>query len=329
MEKPSKEEIKEVLKGIKDLDFNRVKEKSFNYEEKQAEKKFYESIKNCVPLEKYKNIVKYIKLIHNGNTKINSVIIEGETGLGKSTLVKAILKEIKINFVFYNSYSTPLSFYKNVYLNRDKTLLLDDIEGLFKDRKGISILKALLNTDEVKFIRYDSTSEKLDVPSEFIFNGKMIILSNDIHKHIDDALISRGIYRKVNFTFKEILDIAKSIIKFHHKNLKEKEVKEILNFIKENADVTTINFNFRTINKIVDFYKFDKQNWRELALEEIPKDEELVIIIKLMRKNIPVSIQIKQFIEETGKSRATYFRLKKKLKVSKSHSIKNAIKFLV
>lgn len=312
-----KEEIKEELeKASEDIDIKR----DLNGLENNAEEEFYNNIKGYVEIEKFRNIRNYLDIVLNNNI-FNGLIIEGETGIGKSTIIKSILKEKKRKFIYLNSYSTPLAFYKEVYRNRNSIILLDDLEGLYKDVKGISILRALLNTDMVRFIRYETTSSKLDVPNKFIFKGKIIILANNIRDKLNNATINRTIHRSISLTFQEKIDLMEKIIRFNYPELIDEKVKQIIEFIKKNADETIKNFTFRTIEKIVEYHLHTKY-WKELAFEELERDEDLVLIKKTIEDNKIVINQVRYFIDETGKSRATFFRLKKKLqkslKVSKS-----------
>ena len=320
----NKEELKKALtEASKNINLKQ-EDKDFKTEEQQAEKDFYNSIKNCVRLEKYKNILKYIDLITKRNTKINCIVVDGSQGIGKSTVIKSILKEQNIEFTYLNSYSTALSLYINAYHNRNKVLLLDDLNGIFSDKKGLSILRALINTEESKFINYQSTSEKLTVPDKFIFKGKIIILCNDILEHIDESLLSRTIYRTVNFSHQEKLNLMKEIIRFNYKDLNEKQIDEITLFITENTDETTRNFSFRTINKIVDFYLNFDDCWKELALEELVVDEELSLVKKIISRYKTTKEQVLEYTKVVGKSRASFFRTKKKL-VSRYHRYQEGV----
>jgi len=311
-----KQQLEEQAKSIN------IKEQEFLDLEKSAEKKFLKDIKGYVNHKKYENIKEYIKIITNPKSRINCLILKSEQGLGKTTIVKNILKELKKDILYINSYSTALSFYKLVYHNRFKHIVLDDVYGLYSDEKGIAIIRALTNTEKVRYIKYESTSDKLDVPSSFIFEGSVIILTNKITPEMDNSLLGRAIYREIKFSLSEKLEFMEKIAKFHY-NLKENELKEIMDFIRENVDETTKNFTFRSVLKIIEFYKNNKDNWKKLGLEELEKDDMLVLVKELIETYYTAERQVEEFVKLTGKSRRTFFRLKKKL-VPKCHSVKNA-----
>lgn len=288
-----------------------IKEKNFIDLEKSATDKFLENIGNYVPHKRYENIKSYLKIITNDDSKVNCLIIDGEQGTGKTTITKSILKDLKKDILYLNSYTTGLAFYKSVYSNKYKTIILDDIFGLYSDEKGISILRALVNTEKVRYVKYQSTSEKLDVPSSFVFEGSVIILTNKITLEMDNSLLGRAIYRKIYFTLKEKFDFMEKIAKFHYKEFSKNELKEIMDFIRTNVDETTNNFSFRSVIKIIEFYKHDRKKWKELGIEELEKDEELIFIKEIM--NLPIEERNKRWLEENGRSIRTLQRKIKEL----------------
>ena len=321
MEKIDLNELKGVLEETaKSIN---IKSQDFINLEKSATDKFMKEIKDFVPHRNYKNLLEYLKIITNSETKINLLVVVGEMGIGKSSVIKSMLKGLKKDFIYLNSFSTALSFYKIVYENRYKHIILDDLTGIFEDSKGISILRALTNTETTRYINYQSTSEKLDVPSSFIFEGSITILTNKITLEMDKSLLGRAITREVRFTLNEKLEFMESIIKFNYNKLNKKELKEITDFIKENVDNTTKNFSFRSMIKIVEFYNHNKKLWKELGIEELEVDEELVFIKGII--NLTIEKRNKKWADETGKTIRTLQRKIKELnQTTKRHNDRNA-----
>ena len=283
-----------------------LKKTEFLELENSADDKFMNDIKGYVPHPKYEGIREYVSVITNPDSRVNSFVLKSEQGLGKTTIIKNILtKELKKEILYVNSYTTALSFYKLVYYNRYKVIILDDVFGLYSDEKGIAILRALTNTEKVRYIKYDSTSDKLDVPTSFIFEGSVIILTNKITPEMDNSLLGRAIFREINFSLQEKIEFMGKIAKFHYEKEVEK-IDEVIDFVKKNVDDTTKNFSFRTIIKIIEFYKRSKDKWKQLALEELEKDEELIFVKSIMNK--PVESRNKEWLEEKGKSIRTLQR---------------------
>jgi len=308
MKKEELNELKSNLeKASKDVN---IKRKEFSQIEENAEDKFEENIKGFVFNEKYENIEPYLKIITDLNTRINCFVLKGEQGIGKSTIIKNLMKNLNKDFAYLNSYTTSLAFYKFLYYNRHKHIILDDVFGLYESEKGISILRAVTNTEKVRYVKYESTSDKLDVPSSFLFEGSITILTNKITDKMDKSLLDRAIFRSVNFSLKEKKEFIDKIIEFNYPQIDN--TKEIIEFIKNNVNDTTKNFSFRSVLRICEFYIHNKEKWKELSEEEIKQDEELVFVKEIM--SYSTKLRNQKWIEETGLSVRTLRRRIKELK---------------
>src|SRR5262245_41013183 len=66
--------------------------------------------------------------------------------------------------------ATPLGIYLEAYQHRHQPLVLDDVDGLYADRSGIRLLKALCQSEPTKILSWHSTTPVLkrqEVPSRF------------------------------------------------------------------------------------------------------------------------------------------------------------------
>jgi len=171
--------------------------------------------------------------------------------------------------------------------------------------KGI-LLSALWSATGVRVVNYKSTSEKLDAPKSFVFNGKIIVICNDFPQELE-TLKSRCLYYVVKFNYYQKIRIIYEICKV------EGIPKEIADFIKENTDPTTENLNFRLPIKIYEIYKNHK-DWKKLAKGQLEENEIMRVIRELLEEDISQKKRVEKFIEKTGHSRATYYRYWKKLR---------------
>lgn len=301
-----KQGLEKASNSVTDVD------KDLEGQEKNAEETFMSNIKGYVNHKNYENLEPYIEIITGEDTKINCLVIKGQQGLGKSTTIKSLMKKKDLGIHYINSFTTPLAFYKEVYNNRHKHLILDDTVGLYRSEKGISILRALTNTEKERYIRYESTSDKLDVPSSFIFSKSITILTNKITDKMDKSLLDRAIYRKLNFTLKEKINFMKDIIAFNYKDLEKEEITKIVNYIQKKVDETTQNFTFRSVLRVVEFYIHQNDKWKKLTDEELIKDEELVFVKEIM--DMPTEQRNKLWRDETGKSVRTLQRKIREIK---------------
>jgi len=265
---------------------------------------------------------------------IHGLILQGEAGIGKSHLVLQTLSEDKLKMVdesnegdfnILTGYATPLELYMFLYANRENRILVfDDIMKLFENElsKGI-LLSALWNPSGKRIVNYFSTTEKLTVPKTFEFNSKIIWCVNQLPTELQN-IKSRCYFFEMAFNYKEKLNIMYEIAKIRGIPF------EIIDFIKDNTNEAYENIDFRLPTKIFDIYKNHATNWKTLGTSLLKPDEDLQMVRELLSKSITVNEAVLEFITETGKSRATFFRYKKELiehiKISKSQGISIEVK---
>jgi len=245
----------------------------------------------------------------------------GEGGLGKTILT---INSVKQNFKpdeweYSNGYTTPLALYEFLYLNRNKkVIIIDDVEGIFNNKLALSILKGVLWESEGKRIcQYSSKSEKATMPEKFVMKSKVIILSNSIPRENDvstRATLTRVIIYKMNLTFQQKIEICKRFIV--KENISEEIRKKVISIIDNKISEATKDFNFRTLRKLIAFVKYDSSKAEKLFEATTETDEDKEAFLQVIKLTDVVNSQIKLFIEKTGKSRATFFRIKKSIKVS-------------
>lgn len=251
--------------------------------------------------------------------RLNSTLLISEGGLGKSyhtlNTVKKHLKQKQ--WKYYSGHISPLRLYTILYKNQTKIIILDDIEQLLQSEVSVGILKsALWEVNGKRTVCYETTSNKADdLPERFNFKGGMVILCNKIPNQNDPvikALKSRTAYLNIQLTYKQKINIIANILK-HRTDLKPSEKNKILQNIKQHSTPAT-KLNIRTLEKYISYYKYDKEIADELLEATTEEDEEQLLILKMMKKGYKTKKQVKKWKKKTGKSRASYFRTKKKLK---------------
>ena len=93
-----------------------------------------------------------------------------------------------------------------------------------------------------------------------------------------------------------------------------KEKNKCISILKNETSVITEDVNFRLLNKIISFVKIEFNNSVTLFNSTICKNEDKELINKLMLEFNTIELQAKKFMDLTGKSRRTFFRLKKQMK---------------
>ena len=257
----------------------------------------------------------------------NGLVFFGEGGIGKTVLaITAIRNALKpTEWEYSNGYTTPLSLYEFLYLNRNKkVILIDDVEGLFNNRLSVSILKgALWDSDGKRIVQYSSKSEKASMPQKFVMKAKIIILCNYIPKERDAttrAMLTRTIPYKIAFTFKQKMRICKEFLQ-RDKTINVTNKKFIIKLLDENVSEATKDFNFRTLRKLIAFVHYDRKKAEELFQATTHNDELREAYIRASSATNVVNVQIEIFKNLTGQSRAQYFRVKREMR-TQSQSLK-------
>jgi hypothetical protein len=75
-----------------------------------------------------------------------------------------------------------LGIYLEAYAHRHHPLVLDDIDGLYADRGGIRLLKALCQSEPIKTLSWHTATPILrrrEVPSHFTTSSRVALIGND------------------------------------------------------------------------------------------------------------------------------------------------------
>ena len=291
-------------------------QKYFRDIEREARAKEEEALSTILK-SKNRNIDKYyyelkelMKTLVNGN--INGLLVLGEAGLGKTYQVNKMLQELGKkygeDYAVLSSYATPLEFYQFLYHNSEKVIVLDDLLKLLDNdiAKGI-LLSALwsISPDTPRIVNYNSSTSKLDVPTQFEFKGKIIWCLNKIPNELA-PLLSRIFKYEMKFTYSQKLNLIASLCS----NIGIPD--EVFNFIKENTDISTPNLNLR-LPIIINELRNTTKSWKKIARKQIEQNPALMLVKDLQDLAISEKERASRFIEETGMSRRTYFRYRSKL----------------
>ena len=246
--------------------------------------------------------------------------LQGEGGVGKTVLV---LGEVRAALTpeewgYKNGYTTPLALYQTLYEHRDrKVLILDDVEGVFTSERALSVLKAALwEVDGARLVQWDSKSDKMDgLPSQFFMRAKLIILCNRI-PHSDDlsmrALLSRTISYEVAFSYQQKLSLCWRFLNREH-SLTDEQRSAVWRLLQECTNVATRDFNFRTLRRAIAFVRYDVGKAEALFRATLAVDEHREAYLAALKEAVRVADQVRIFTSLTGKSRATFFRVKREM----------------
>lgn len=220
------------------------------------------------------------------NNKVRLIVCSGTAGVGKShTVMERLQGEHKrgnINLFTIEGDTTPVHMYMKLYEARHKysVLVIDDADSILKTRVGLEMMKHATESNR-RVVQYNKQSTLLkhkNIPNEFEFNGKVIILSNinfaeemknrTLGEHYT-AVLSRGTY--VDLVFDNRTDVVAYIEyvlqktrMLQHQGITMREEKEIIAFMRENIN-DLITLTLRTPTMIGSILLNDENNWKENA----------------------------------------------------------------
>lgn len=125
---------------------------------------------------------------------LNLLILCGAPGLGKSQCLRNALGK---RACWIDGNATAFGIYLEAYERRHEPIVLDDVDGLYRDRNGVRLLKALCQTEPLKSLSWQTDAQTLarrDIPRQFTTSSRVAIIANEWHTLNADvaALEDRG-----------------------------------------------------------------------------------------------------------------------------------------
>lgn len=219
---------------------------------------------------------------------VNSLIVAGAPGLGKSYTVNKVLSKInagEYGYVFHRGYIRATHLFRLLWENRNpgQTIVIDDCDSIFSDETALNLLKAALEMKPTRRIGWGSEKEFTDedgevIPRYFDFEGSVIFLTNlAFHDMIEagtkyaphlSALESRSLVLDLGIkTKKEYLIKIRQTVEsgmLRDKGISKTEEEEIMNFVEANVD-NLRELSLRMVEKIAALYLLNEDNWEKLA----------------------------------------------------------------
>ncbi len=271
----------------------------------------------------------FIKTLMNSDS-FHALIVNSLPGWGKSTTIDLALSELGIKAVIVGSYATPLHIYNTFCQNPHSVIVLDDCACLFSDSKTMAILKAATWQSSgsnpsagvsIRRIAWGSTSDKVEHP--FVdFSGKVIVLTNVVPSGKEtEAFLSRCLSYRISLNkenVKEMLLSAANSAGYFPKPVLAQEVVRFL--VSQPTTIDLMKMNLRTIKMGYDLAETHPEMWRELLVHLLPRSGEPTSIAEeILKSDIPVKAQVEQFLASTGKSRRSFYNLKKQLGLTRKY----------
>jgi hypothetical protein len=221
-------------------------------------------------IERFEFIRQFVRLLAKG--AINSFVLTGSGGIGKTTAVMKTLSALGLqedlpgedgDFMVIRGFSTPRALYDTLYQFKNKILILDDADAIFKDPIGANLIKAALDDKPVRVLNWSTARESdSETPTRFVYTGKMIFISNLSINQFPQAIISRSQKVDVSLDNAEKLEIIAEVFKdIDHA---ENEKQDVLDFVRENADAAK-DLNIRSVVSLLTLRQEFGAKWARIA----------------------------------------------------------------
>ena len=210
--------------------------------------------------ERFDFLTHFVKMV--AKKKINSLVISGPGGLGKTHTVVETLKsngltedtigEIDGDFIMIKGFTTAKALYRLLWVNNGKVIVFDDCDSAHKDPIAANLLKGALDSSDRRIISWNAEfSESEEMPNRFEFFGRVVFISNVSMDKIPQALISRSMRVSLDMTSDEKLERIAAIIDQANfmPNLERDVKRAALKMLKSLKDKCT-DLNIRTVMQL-------------------------------------------------------------------------------
>lgn len=204
-------------------------------------------------------------LVVDGTTP--SLIVTGEGGLGKTYSIMQTIKDKYLDesdYIVFKGYSTARGLYNALYDNNGKVIVFDDCDSILNDKVAVNILKSALDSYEKREISWMAKMNKNDeYPSQFLFTGQIIFISNKNMDSIDDAILSRSLTVDLSMTPDEKIERMGYILPNILPELPDDVKSDALCYLSEKRNELQLNIRSLIItSKLRTAYP---DNWKDLA----------------------------------------------------------------
>lgn len=259
--------------------------------------------------------------------ELGLVLLIGRHGTGKSEGVKRTLGMLSASDgtasmagsdpLYVEGHMQPYGLYRHLWEYRGHPIVLDDLDKLYADADCVRLLKPLCNTERTKRISWltNLTLSANDVPASFTTTSNVVLIANEwrtVNPNVQ-ALEDRAI----------ILHFAPSNAEIHRRVGAWFQDGEVYRFIARMIPWIA-SLSMRHYCKASQLRRAGLSDWRDSLIKMLFPDPRVACIVALQQQELVTERErADRFVETTGYSRATYFRMKAKLEKPESPQTRN------
>jgi hypothetical protein len=264
----------------------------------------------CLPphalrVSTYAELRAYVRAFAAGH--LHLLMLFGPPGVGKSRCVRQALER---HVCWISGQATPLGIYLEAYAHRHQPLVLDDVDGLYADRSGIRLLKALCQTEPTKTLSWHTATpilKRRGVPPRFTTTSRVALVGNDWKTLNADvaALEDRG----------HVLLFEPTALEVHRQAAGWFWDQAIFDFVADHLHLIA-QHSLRTYHQAWEL-KRANLDWRQAVLCRFLTGPALVVArLKADPSLASEAARVRAFIAAGAGCRATYYHHAKKLRAT-------------
>jgi hypothetical protein len=252
---------------------------------------------HALRLSTYAELDAYVRAFAVGHLQL--LLLFGPPGVGKSRHVRQALPP-KVGWI--SGQATPLGIYLEAYAYRHQPLVLDDIDGLYTDRGGIRLLKALCQSEPTKMLSWHTATpilQRRGVPTRFTTTSRVALIGNDWKTLNADvaALEDRG----------HVLVFEPTALQVHRQAASWFWDQEIFDFVASHL-YRMAQHSLRIYHHAWEL-KQAGLDWRQAVLGRFLTGPALVVArLKADPAFTSEAARVRSFVQSGAGCRATYFR---------------------
>lgn len=208
-----------------------------------------------------------------------SLVITGQPGLGKTFQVIAMLNEMGMregwDYVHVKGRASAAGMFITLYENRDKLVIFDDCDSVFRDQDAVNVLKGALDSYDRRVISWISAKPLKDgdgdeMPRSFTFTGQVIFISNMDISRIDPAIRSRAFVTDISLTNDQMIQRMRALLRDIEPKAPLSQKQEALDaLIAAYERYSGVELNFRSLIKSIRIRQAGFGNWKQMIAEQV------------------------------------------------------------
>lgn len=268
-----------------------------------------------------KRVSTYAELEHWVNAFNSSVldimIVEGSAGAGKSSIIRnSLAQKGPEEYSWIEGRISAICLYEKLYASRDVPIFIDDVDGLYRDRECVNILKCLCQTWDEKTVTWNTKGlinkqGRASAPPEFKTRSKVCIITNSwksLNKHVG-AVEDRGLLIMFHPPAEEIHRYVRDELGNNAKVFDS----DVYDFIGKNLGIIA-EPSIRHYRNAVQLKQHDC-DWRDVLIESFGLNDNQMLYLKIAKiPDLSQNDRAKEFARLGKKSERTYWRIRDDLR---------------